>query len=247
MNLESEILTTLKPFANPESAEYDQNYLNTEFPTTGASMPAIRKVAKALYKELGQNRTRNQMRIMIARLWKQTSSHDVMTICLLYFSSRKKENALADWRVLKMWASKIDNWAHSDMLSDIYADMLDREENRDALYEEFQLWNSHKHPWKRRLSLTSLCYYSSMRKNPLPAKDILPLVKARLGDEHFYVQRAVGWTLRECGNLHPRPTEIIIKKHVGALSSIAFSTATEKWSKQRKTPLLQQRKEIRKQ
>jgi len=258
MNLESRIITDLKPNANPKRAEHDRGYLNSQFPTTGAPMPAIRKVTKQLVEDLSSEHSHTQIRTLVHQTWKSTQAHDVMTVCLLSFSSRKPQNTLSDWRLLKSWAPKIDNWAHSDMLSDVYADLLDRLCNNhpqpllekegsrwQELYETFLAWNDHPHPWKRRLSLTSLLYYSAMRKKPLPANNILPLVKKRLGDDHFYVQRAVGWTLRECGNLYPNPTEAFIKKHLLDLSSIAFSTATEKWDKQYKKALVQKRKRER--
>ena len=234
MLLEKQIKTALKPHKNPKRAKHDIGYLKSSIPTLGCSIPSVRKVAKQTWNELSIDHTHSEIRKIATELWNKTNVHEVMTVCLLYFSERKAQNALADWRTLKTWSKRIDNWAHSDALSDIYADLLDRHRE---LYETFQKWNDHKEPWKRRLSLTSLLYYSSMRKNPLPASKILPLVTPRINDAHFYVQRAVGWTLRECGDLYQRPTETFIKKHVTDLSSIAFTTAVEKWRKTKKEPL----------
>jgi len=243
MNLEEALLTQLAQHANAAHAKHAVSYHKSSFPILGCSMPALRSIATHTWDDAAKNRSHSRIRTIATKTWKATNSHEVMTICLLYFSNRKSENTLADWRVLKTWAQKIDNWAHSDMLSDIYADLFDRHRE---LYDTFQTWNANRHPWKRRLSLTSLYYYSSMRKNPLSAKRVLPLVRARLHDEHFYVQRAVGWTLRECGNLHPKPTEAFVQKYVHDLSSIAFTTATERWQKQKKNPLLKHRKDARK-
>ncbi len=245
MTLEQTVLKRLKPHANPKRAAHDVGYLKSSFPTLGCSLPTLRTLTKSLFcKSLANaSHLHLQTRKELDRLWKQTNTHEVMTICLLYFQSRKSQNDLTDWRVLKTWASKIDNWAHSDMLSDVYADLFDR--HRD-LHKTFTAWNRHREPWKRRLSLTSLLYYSSMRSHPLPANKILPLIRPRINDDHFYVQRAVGWTLRECGNLYPKPTETFIKKHLTDLSSIAFTTATEKWSKTKKEPLKRARRKARK-
>lgn len=244
MNLQKQILRGLRVHANPKRAAHDIGYLKSSFPTLGCSIPALRTLTKSLFcKSLAHATDLHvQTRLQLHNLWRTTNTHEIMTICLLYFSLRKPDNTLADWRVLKSWASKIDNWAHSDALSDIYADILDRHRE---LYQTFNTWNNDKHPWKRRLSLTSLLYYSSMRSNPLPASKILPLIKPRINDEHFYVQRAIGWTLRECGNLYPAPTEAFIQKHLTQLSSIAFSTATEKWTTYDKMKACQKRRQAR--
>ena len=244
MTLERSILKRLKPHCNPKRAAHDVGYVKSQLPTLGCSIPTVRKVAKQTFAELSTEYSHAQIRKMVSTVWKTAKTHDVMTVCLLYFSARKPQNDLSDWRVLKSWSTRIDNWAHSDVLSDIYADLLER--HRKEVYPTFKEWNTHREDWKRRLSLTSLLYYSNSRNNALPVKKILPLVKARISDEHFYVQRAVGWTLRECGNLYPKPTEVFIKKHLTDLSSIAFTTATEKWSKTKKEPLKRARKKARK-
>ena len=71
------------------------------------------------------------------------------------------------------------------------------------------------------------------------------MVKPLLKDSHVYVQKGVGWTLREMGNVYPAQTKKFVKQNCLKLSSIAFTTATEKWAEKEKAPLKQARKAVR--
>jgi 3-methyladenine DNA glycosylase AlkD len=54
---------------------------------------------------------------------------------------------------------------------------------------------------------------------------VLPLVTACLDDEREYVQKAVGWVLREMGRAHPEEIRAFIDKHGAAMSPAALRRA----------------------
>lgn len=214
--------------ANPKRAEHDKGYVKSALATLGCPIPHVRKVTKDMQKTFDLSHA--EWRTVLHRIYKHAKNHEVMSICLFYF--KDKNLTLADWRTLKTWANRIDNWAHSDTLSELYSRLL--ESYKTELLPTLKEWNTHKHPWKRRLSLTSLYYYTNLRKKTLPASTVLPMVKKRIKDEHFYVQRAVGWTLRECSQVDCVKTMAFIEKHLTEFSSIAFTTACEKLPKPKK-------------
>lgn len=232
-SIENSILSALKPHASKVRAEHDAGYMKTRYRILGCNMPSIRAVAKE-FSELSDKELDNT--------WKTSNSFDVLYVLLIILS--KRTLPLKDWPRLKRWSKRIDNWAHSDTLSEMIARLL--ESHPAKIYPDLKRWNTSRLPWQRRLSLTSLLYYSAMRSRHLPHAKILPLVKARLADNDTYVQKAVGWTLRECGNIYPDVTKKFIRTNATKLSSIAFSSATEKWTKAEKEPLKQLRKEARK-
>lgn len=241
--LNSVLIDKLRPFASKKRAEFSVGYIKSNYEVLGCSVPNIRLVAKQTIAELEANYSHAELRALMTALWNNSSNFEVMHVPLYYFSDCVEHYSKSDWRVLKTWASKIDNWAHSDWLSSIYAAMLER---IPEVYDVLLKWNNSINPWKRRLSLTSLYYYSNAREKYLSAKKVLPMVKNVLDDPDMYVQKAVGWTLRECGNIHPKETKSFINQHAGELSATAFSSATEKWSAEEKEDLKRIRKTLRK-
>ncbi len=177
-------------------------------------------------------------------VWINSDCFEVMSMALAWFyDSKQKSNLNQHWPLLKKWSSRIDNWAHSDTLSGIYARIL--EQNPQAIYTTLVNWNSSKNPWLRRISIVSLIYYSSQREKILPLKKILDLVYPQLEFDHYYVQKGVGWTLRESYNIYPDKTFVFIEKNVKKISAHAFSAATEKMSPQQKEHLKKLRKVIK--
>ena len=92
--------------------------------------------------------------------------------------------------------------------------------------------------------MVGLLYYSQARSKVLPIGKMLPLAKNLIGDEDYYVQKGVGWTLREIGNLNQKQMLLFVKKHLNSLSAIAFSTAMEKIDSKTKLQFKQERKKF---
>jgi 3-methyladenine DNA glycosylase AlkD len=153
----------------------------------------------------------------------------------------KKEAQLREmWPVIVGWQNKVDDWGLCDSLSKIYTRIL--EIMPVEVYAQLQLWNTGPDLWKRRQSLVSLLYYSRTKKSYLPYDKLEPLILPLLTDKEYYVQKGVGWTLRELHNVYPAEALSFFKAHVKTLSSIHFSTAIEKLGAETVTELKAMRK-----
>ncbi len=141
---------------------------------------------------------------------------------------------------MKAWANRVENWEHADALGYLYSVLLESFEH--LVYPQLKKWNKDASPWKRRLSIVPLIYYATPTRKAPPAQRILPLVENLLSDRDPYVQKAVGWTLRECETLYPEKTFAFLKKHIRDLVPISFSYATERLSPSQKIALKKMRK-----
>lgn len=68
------------------------------------------------------------------------------------------------------------------------------------------------------------------------------MVEPLLADKAYYVEKGVGWTLREIGNIYPNEQEKFQFENANKICAYAYSSATEKWDKAKREKL----KEIRK-
>ena len=158
-------------------------------------------------------------------VWREARYFEAALMPLYFAEKQKTAELLAQEKILNGWLKGVDNWAHSDMLSSLYARMLEEKPARLSLYDK---WSRSKNPWERRQSLVGLMCYARMRQQHPALSDILRLVEAQLGDSHYYVQKGVGWTLRESYNVYPAGTLKFLFKHVKRLSPQAWQAATEK-------------------
>lgn len=178
-------------------------------------------------------------------IWKSSTTYEVMSLALRYFNDKNKRDQLVKyWPMLKTWVERIDNWAHADELCSLFAHILERD-NRLVL-PTLTKWSESDNPWLRRISIVSLIYYANSRKKFLPFEIVLAFVKKQLDHENYYVQKGVGWTLRELYNAYPEKTLKFLKENCTKLSSQAFSAASEKLPESVKNVFKEKRKASRK-
>ena len=203
-----------------------RTYHGSNVPHLGLAVPVQREALRRGYSFSGLP-FEDQLPIWDA-VWRAAQYHEVKTQALYYCASRRKPDELRQlWPVVQGWIETVDCWDTSDELSSIYA----RIREVDALgqvYAVLKSWNKSPNLWKRRQSILSLLYYSRSRRSVLPGGKIFPLIEALLKDSDRFVQKAVGWALREALMPYPAETEAFIRCHAQALSSLAFTEATRK-------------------
>jgi 3-methyladenine DNA glycosylase AlkD len=139
----------------------------------------------------------------------------------------KKESELREmWPVIVRWQEQVDDWGLCDALAKIYTKILVI--LPDEVYAQLKEWNHDENLWKRRQSVVSLLYYSRTKKQYPAFNQIEPLITPLLSDKEYYVQKGVGWALRELHTVYPEQALAWLRAHIKLLSSIAFTIAIEK-------------------
>lgn len=223
----------------------------------GLNMPTHRAAAKEVSartkKEFGLNSKslpeNDRLQAQIAEwtlwlgVWNRTSNYDVRSVVLIWMSAKERlQLRRRQWKDLFAMAETIDNWALSDGLSMMIADVL---ENDPKLFSHFKKWNTSKNPWLRRQSLVGIYCYARFRKKPIAPGLTLGLLEKLLDDPHFYVQRGVGWTLREVDRIDAKLQRAFVKKHLHRISGVAWFAASELYQEKDRKALVTARKEHR--
>ena len=107
---------------------------------------------------------------------------------------------------------------------------------------QIRAWNAAEAEWPRRISIVSLVHYSGKNAVFLPPDQVLPLVSSCLGDARHYVQAAVGWVLREMGQVYPDELSEYLETHASEMSAPAFTRAIERRSPETRARLRELRK-----
>jgi 3-methyladenine DNA glycosylase AlkD len=223
----AEIEAALRKAAKIEAGDSAaiKRYMNSKLEFYGLSVPVQRLIASNGFSFFGC--TQPKILETWDYIWHQSKYFEVLSQALIYYGDRRRRQELiAVWPTLSKWSERIENWAHSDSLSSIYVQILELAPK--LVFPTLQRWNKSPKPWLRRQSIVSILYYSSARKIVLPFRRISPLVKNLIHDEHYYVQKGVGWTLRELTSVHPREAFEFLVEHAPVIHPAAFSAAMEK-------------------
>jgi 3-methyladenine DNA glycosylase AlkD len=220
-----------------------KKYIGTRYDLTGLSAPT----QKALFKSgfsFSRFPAEGQLSIW-AYLWKESCHFEIMNLAQMFVSKNLPAfDAPVIWDITKNWVSEVDNWAHSYGLSSIYSRLLEKQP--EIVYKQYELWNASGNPWERRQSLVGLCYYSSVKRKTIPFEKLKAMVNPLLNDGDYFVQKGLGWTLREMGNIYPAETLSYLTQHINLIRPVAFTAAIEKLDVIKKDRLKQLRKDHKK-
>lgn len=207
------------------------------------SMPTLRNELSTLFPTKEESYSPELYEDM-KTLWCESDIFDAKTIAVCWLDKQDVEFLKKNKKDILAWAEKIDNWAHSDGLCSVYARLF--EHAQSEVLPIYLKWNKHRNSWLRRCSMVGTFYYSRNRKNQPSFDTVKNLVLPHLTAEEYYVQKGVGWTIREMYNAYPKQTLSLIKKHNTDLTSVAWVAASEKLPLKIKSPLLKLRKRHRK-
>jgi 3-methyladenine DNA glycosylase AlkD len=205
-----------------------------------ANVPAHRKASKHLYS-FGDGPFGEQL-LVWDQIWKNTRGFWVRVHATFFLERhlKKNEHLEAMWPVIVEWQDSVDDWGLCDALAKVYTKIL--VVAPDKVYRVLEQWNKDEDLWKRRQSVVSLLYYSRTKKSYLSFAKISALITPLLGDKEYYVQKGVGWALRELRNVYPKEAHAYLTKHIRAVSPIAFTISAEKMSEAEKNVLKALRK-----
>ncbi len=206
-------------------AAYLQSYLGTAMPVHGIPVPAQRAALRKGY-EFSDQPLATRLACWNA-VWREGRYHETKLQALLWTESlRKPEMLKAAWPVVRRWTALVDCWDMSDGLSATFGRTLAI--MPDTVYPVLRRWNGARDPWLRRQSIVALLCTREARRAALPPDQIFPLIENLIADKDRFVQKAIGWTLRDAGEVYPREVVTFVKRHAGRLSAIAFAQGTRK-------------------
>lgn len=202
--------------ANREKIPFLKNYMSTPYAFTyGIKVPDSREIAKS-YKNLDVYEMYN----LFDELWR-TGNHEEMSLAIHILQLYKKKFNRETWEFLKKRLEKARTWDHVDGLAtDIISEMLVKGiiENR-----EIKELGESRNPWMRRIAIEAT--YRLIKQNKLDLTFLL--AEKLIYDEDKFVQKGVGWMLREAGKRQRIGVRDFIIRHLD-MKPIAFSYATEK-------------------
>ncbi len=243
-NHSKEIETTLARFAlntDKTKASKLQKYIGTQLKThglTSAVQNQIHKVGFSFYSDNYEETFKYYSDIYV-----KSKCFEEKNLAFIYLDKNYKHiNSSLLLQILPTWVTSVDNWAHSDSLSKFLTRLLEDPSNQKDILKIIKQWNCSPNLWERRQSLVSLYYYTRTKKKCVDYKTSERLISNLLSDKEYYVQKAVGWALRESFNAYPNETFIFIEASIRNISSTAFTTCIEKMTSNQKEILKAKRK-----
>lgn len=224
-----------------EKAEKLKKYIGTNLIVCGIPSPLQVECLKKGFSFITDDI--NQNFICFDKLYFETKCFEVKNLSFIYLDKNQKHiNPELQFKLLSKWVTEVDNWAHSDYLSKFLTRLLEHSDTSNNMRKQILKWNTSLKLWERRQSLISLYYYARTKKQHVEYDFAIKLIHNLISDKEYFVQKAVGWALRESYNVYPNETFKFIDQNIKLITPVAFTTCIEKMNETQKNNLKQKRK-----
>lgn len=206
--------------SNPEKAIEMERYMKHNFPFIGLQAP-IRRTIQKQWINSNKSLSIDQKWELIFELWRQPEREFQLTAVDWLIQWNKKDWFIDDHKKLEQLIVSKSWWDTVDLLaSNCVANFIPLFYKTD--YSLLYSWGKSNNIWLQRTCLLFQLKYKSNVNIPL----LTEFVSDFHSNKDFFIQKAIGWSLRELSKIYPNQTKEIIAKY--AIEGLAKREAL-KW------------------
>ena len=208
MNVE-ELVKELKAVANSDDAVAMKAYMKNKFEFLGVKTPARRKLVKAFFTQQTDSVIDWNF---INEAW-NNPYRELQYATLDYLESRKKLFTPSDLPRLKKQAQTKSWWDTIDFLDRLVGSIIARfPETKEIILS----WSCDKDIWLRRLAID----HQLLRKEKTDTELLEKILVNNLGQTEFFINKAIGWALRDYSKTNPDWVRNFIEQHQEEMASL---------------------------
>ncbi|AHD01342.1 DNA alkylation repair protein [Leisingera methylohalidivorans] len=216
-------LASLKAQAEPGRAEQMAAYHKQSRAVLGVPNPAANDLTRTWRQALSL-----EERVNLARaLWESDIFEARIAAAKLLTQARIKEDAPV-WELLQAWVPGFDSWAIADHACSAISKRLQAAPER---LDTVEAWTRSDHMWSRRAALVATLPWAKMN-NLKPAdhqhrERILGWAAFYVPDRNWFIQKAIGWWLRDLSKHDAERTRAFLAEHGAAMKPFARKEAAK--------------------
>lgn len=217
VRLADELMAELEKLGTEEEAERLRSYHKVDHRYFGVRVPAITRIAD----EFAVQHSQSEILSVCGILWK-LKCHEAFLAAGKLLRHNKVSDGREIWRLLDVWKESFDSWAMADVLMQSAHKVLKNgPEYFDTMEKE---WLNHSNFWVRRTCLTFTLYSAKPGSQP----DRSLKWAAQLADDpEWFVQKAVGWYLRELSKCAPETVKTFLQQNAEKMKRFAVREASK--------------------
>jgi len=159
-----------------------------------------------------------------------TGKYEEASFAISFVYSQKEKLNVETFEKLGDWLeSGIVNWGHTDVLSGKALSYFFTQKILEV--EAIKEWTKSASKWKRRSVPVTMI---DVLKMDIPLKKLFTIIEPIMLDAEKFVQKGLGWFLREAWKLHHEETETFLLKWKDTCGRTIIQYATEKMDKENK-------------
>jgi 3-methyladenine DNA glycosylase AlkD len=210
------LIAALRAFADPVRAAQEKRYHKSSWRHWGVAAPKMDAAIRATVADLGQPASLE----LAERLWREPVWD--LKIVAGRLLARKTVAPDADvWTFVVQRMSDLDGWAVADNFASVGGRCLLADPTRLDLVES---WVDSSHLWTRRAALVFTLPWTKDGRDPAR---ILGWAARLAPDRQWFIQKAIGWWLRELSKRDPARVRRFLDEQGAPLMAVARREGTK--------------------
>ncbi len=216
-------LQALEALADPAKAAEMAAYHKAPRRYLGVAVPQITELANGWRAE----RTVEERVALADALW-QTDIHEARIAAAKLLTQARLRPDDGAWALITSWVPQFDAWAIADHACDAGGRRLLAD---PARVEEVAGWTTAENMWSRRAALVITLPWAKMNF-PKPQdlairEQVLGWAAAYVADRDWFIQKAIGWWLRDLSKHDADRVRQFLAEHGAAMKGFARKEATK--------------------
>jgi 3-methyladenine DNA glycosylase AlkD len=210
-----DIFKTFRAAADLEKAAPMSAYMRNKFPFLGIATPERRKLSSAFLKSADKKKIDWEF---VFKCWEL--EREFQYLAMDYLDKNKTLLSATDISKLRQLAISKSWWDTIDGLDRIIGDIALRfPEVNDVLL----LWSTDDDFWLRRIAID----HQIGRKEKTDTALLEQIITNNFGQTEFFINKAIGWSLREYSKTNPDWVRNFIEKRRNEMASLSIREASK--------------------
>jgi len=213
---EARLIQALRALGDAKRAEWEKAYQKSRWDHWGVALPGMDAAIRETLGDLKQDEALSLCR----RLWREPV-WDLKIVAGRILARKSIEPDVKVWRFVTERLADLDGWAVADNLASVARRCLIADPSRlDAI----EVWIESPHLWTRRAALVFTLPWTKGERDP---ERILGWAGRLAADRERFIQKAVGWWLRELSKRDPERVRRFLEEQGRKLTGVAGREATK--------------------
>ena len=211
-----DLLTELSNATNSEKAQQMEKYMRDQFPFFGIPAPERKKIFQAYMKTI------DSITIdwdFVEGCWKK-EPREWQYIAIDYLIRLKKQLIISDIPRLKQLITTKSWWDTVDGLDELLGYLALQNPEVEKLMLD---WSQDENIWVRRVAIN----HQLLRKNQTNTILLKQILCNNLNDTEFFINKAIGWSLRDYSKTNPEWVRQFIQTHKEHMAPLSIREASK--------------------
>lgn len=216
MNL-YDIFGVLEKHGDIEKAKHMAMYMKDQFSFLGIQTPKRKEITKAYFKEVKKIKSIDWD--FVDCCWGK-SYREAQYVAIDYLKMMKEYIVLEDLQKIKSLLINKSWWDTVDGLHRVIGDIALKYPEMDKTMIQ---WSLDSNFWLRRVAIN----HQMFRKEKMKKSLLNEILINNLGQDEFFINKAIGWILRDYSKTNPEWVRDFIDKNIEGLSKLSIRESSK--------------------